>query len=396
MFEEFTEEYFLKKAKDLGDEIGIDTRTGSVYMDMAAGHCLRAAFFFANLTELFNMFALDTCYADVLDDKANEWGLERHPATPAQFKFTLKGVPEEGYDPDDPDAPDDPPRVQVKVSVGTRFFAEGSGYYFFVVEDDDENQYLEAETDGSACNVLSAGTEIVPVDDIDDLEEAVLGEIYTPGADEETDDDLRTRLREKIAGPAENGNRQHYKTWCESIDGVGRARIDPLFAGENTVRGILFSPDGGPVGEAVVAAVQEYIDPIVDGYVVEDRDGNSCKCGDGLGDGVANIGAHFFAMSAKILEILVSFTVVLKDGFTLEECKAAATEAVTNYLQDLSLETGEGEEITIRISAIGAMISDLEMVLDYYDLTLNGGTTNVVVTTSEAPVLKGVEANAAS
>ena len=44
-------------------------------MDMAAGHCLRAAFFFANLRELFNMFALDTCYADVLDDKAAEWGM---------------------------------------------------------------------------------------------------------------------------------------------------------------------------------------------------------------------------------------------------------------------------------------------------------------------------------
>ena len=72
-------------------------------MDMAAGHCLRAAFFFANLSELFNMFALDTCYADVLDDKAAEWGLTRHPATSAVFNATFVGA---------------------TPAVGDRFFAE--------------------------------------------------------------------------------------------------------------------------------------------------------------------------------------------------------------------------------------------------------------------------------
>ena len=81
MFEEYTYDYFMAQAKTLGDQLGVDTRIGSVYMDMAAGHCIRAAFFFANLQELFTMFALDTCYADVLDDKAEEWGLTRHPAS---------------------------------------------------------------------------------------------------------------------------------------------------------------------------------------------------------------------------------------------------------------------------------------------------------------------------
>ncbi|MCR5790116.1 MAG: baseplate J/gp47 family protein, partial [Lachnospiraceae bacterium] len=237
MFEEFTPEYFLSQAKALGDELGVDTRTGSVYMDMAAGHCIRAAFFFSNLTELFNMFALDTCYADVLDDKAEEWGLTRHPASAAVFNGTFVGTNPE---------------------PGDRFFAEGTDYYFTVILDEDTHTLLlQAETEGSECNTLSAGTEITPVDDIDGLEEAYLGEIYANGADEETDDALRTRLREKMAGPAENGNRQHYKTWCESIDGVGRARIIPLFAGENTVRAVLYDSQGMPCSSDVVDAVQE-------------------------------------------------------------------------------------------------------------------------------------------
>ena len=42
---------------------------------------------------------------------------------------------------------------------------------------------------------------------------------------------------------------------------MGRARIIPLWAGENTVKGVLLDNEGLPVTEAVVARVQEYIDP---------------------------------------------------------------------------------------------------------------------------------------
>lgn len=376
MFEEFTQDYFLSQAKALGDELGVDTRTGSVYMDMAAGHCIRAAFFFANLSELFNMFALDTCYADVLDDKAAEWGLTRHPATAAVFNGVFTGTPPE---------------------PGDRFFAEDSEYYFTVVEDEEtETLHLRAETVGAECNTLSAGTPITPVDDIDGLESAFLGEIVSMGADEETDDALRTRLREKIAGPAENGNRQHYKTWCEEIDGVGRARIIPLFAGENTVRAILYSPEGLPCTQDVVDAVQEYIDPITQNYEFEDADHNTYICGDGFGDGVANLGAHFLASSAIATNITVSFSVTLAGGATIEECEAAAEEAIRDYFQTLVMESDENTGITVRISTIGAMISDLAQVIDYQDLELNGSTSNITLDIDGVPVLEEVVVSAST
>ena len=38
MFEQYTEEYFVDQAKAMGEELGVDTRQGSVYMDAAAGH----------------------------------------------------------------------------------------------------------------------------------------------------------------------------------------------------------------------------------------------------------------------------------------------------------------------------------------------------------------------
>lgn len=376
MFEQFTEEYFLNQAKAFGDEKGIDTRTGSVYMDMAAGHCIRAAFFFANMRELFNMFSLDTCYADVLDDKAEEWGLTRHPPTPAVFGAVFEGATPE---------------------VGDRFFAEDSEYYFTVIKDpDDGTLRLRSETDGAEVNTLSAGTEVVPVDDIDGLTASYLGEIYTLGSDEESDDALRGRLREKMAGPAENGNRQHYKTWCESVDGVGRARIIPLFAGENTVRAVLYSSEGLPCTADVVKAVQDYIDPITQNYEFEDEDHNTYICGDGFGDGVANLGAHFLATAAAELGIYISFTVTPTEGYSAQDCADAAEEVIKAYIKELTLETQEGTQVVIRINTIGAMITELTEVLDYTDLTINSGSSNIAVPDGYAAVLKEVTANAAT
>lgn len=376
MFEEYTYDYFMAQAKTLGDQLGVDTRIGSVYMDMAAGHCIRAAFFFANLQELFTMFALDTCYADVLDDKAEEWGLTRHPASSAVFKAVFVGT---------------------QPAVGDRFFAEDSEYYFNVIEDEDTGVlYLQAEKPGSELNTLSAGTEVVPVDDIDGLEESYLGEIYVLGVDEESDDALRTRLQEKIAGPAENGNRQHYKTWCESIDGVGRARIIPLFAGENTVRAILYSADGLPCDAETVQKVQNYVDPITQNYEFEDENHNTYICGDGWGDGVANLGAHFLASAAQAVNMTIAFTVTLTDGSTLDACVTAATAALNAYFKKLALETPEDEQIVVRISAIGAMIAELQQVLDYSDLTVNSGTSNITLNMNAVPVLEEVNVDVAS
>lgn len=373
MFEEFTEEYFLSQAKALGDELGVDTRTGSVYMDMAAGHCLRAAFFFANLKELFNMFALDTCYADVLDDKAAEWGMTRHPATSTIFRAVFEGA---------------------TPAVGDRFFATDSEYYFTLIKTEEGELLLEAETEGTECNTLSAGTELISVDDIDNLEVSSLGEIYELGTDEETDDALRTRLREKIAGPAENGNRQHYKTWCESVDGVGRARIIPQFAGENTVRAVLYSSEGLPCPLEVVKAVQDYIDPITQGYEFRAKDGQTYICGDGFGDGVANLGAHFLATAAIEFPLRVAFKATPAEGYTADECAEAATDVIEDYLQGLTLETEEGEQVIIRISIIGAMISEMTQLLDYENLQINGAGSNIAVPDGYAAVLKGVDADA--
>ena len=325
----------------------IDKREGSVFYTAVAGALLKVAQYYADCAHMYDLVFLTTAVGEYLDRKGVELGLGRNGATRAVYAFTYEGT---------------------LPIAGSRFFADNK--YFAVITDDGALR-LRAETYGTQGNTIVAGTPAVPVNTIQGLASAAFGELIDPGVDVESDEDYRQRIRAKIAGPAENGNRQHYKTWCESVAGVGRARIIPLWNGENTVKGVIVSTEGTPAADAVVERVQEYVDP----------------GGTGLGNGVANIGAYFTAVAAGASTIDVSFEAALANGAAVDQAKAEATEALTEYLRETALYTQEDETMTVRVSTIGAMILALPSVLDYADLQVNGGTANIEIGIEDVPVL---------
>lgn len=371
MFEnEMNEDYWKAIAEDMGEELGVDTREGSVYMDTQAGHILRITKFYGDLAQLYGMYSVETTYGDVLTEMASRDGISRIPASPSYWTATFDGT-----------TPD----------VGTRFLC---GEYYFTYEAiDDELFLLVSEIPGDETNNLTPGSPLIPMTNIEGLNSAALGTLYTRGVDEESDENLRTRWKEAKAGPAENGNKAHYKKWCEEVAGVGRARILPLWGGQNTVKAVLFSSDGFDVTDTLVERVQNYIDPIVDGFEVE-VEGVTYTFGDGMGEGVANMGAHFLAVSATPVNLTVTATISVKTGYTIEQATNAATEAITAYLKGLALGTSEENNEIVRISQIGSILTGLEAILDYEDLKLNGSTSNLVVDSNSVAVLEEVVFNA--
>lgn len=368
MFEDRTFESIM--AEVLADApTGVDTRKNSIYYDAAAGICLKIAQYYADLSTVFDLVFLTTAVDEYLDRKGEEVGLTRNDATYARYEFIYEGS---------------------RPSAGERFFTNGQ---YFMLVSEAGTLYLDAEDAGTDGNDIFSGTAAVPVNNIGGLVSASFGELIEPGVDIESDDDYRQRIREKLAGPAENGNRQHYKTWCEEVDGVGRARIIPLFAGENTVMGVIIGVDGAPAADTVVERVQEYVDPVTLGHEVEYK-GEKIPIGDGLGDGVANIGAHFAARSATALPIAVSFSVELSSGATIEETHEQATEAITAHLKDIALNTPESEDVIVRVSTIGALLYALPSIIDYSDLMLNGEASNIEVSDTEVAILEEVEVDA--
>lgn len=357
--EEYTYEYLLQDVLDNAPE-GIDTRQGSIFYDAISGVLMKVAKLYVDIDMIAELVYIDSATGDYLDRKASEHSITRLPATCAKYYVTFDGT-----------TPD----------IGERFYTDG--LYFVLKQDEEERYYLEAEQAGTEANGVYSGTAAIPVNNIQGLTSATFGEAAELGSEEESDEALRERLREKMSGPAENGNRQHYRTWCEEVDGVGRARIVPLWNGPNTVKGIIIDPNGLPAGDAVIDRVQEYIDP--------DEDGDGY--GDGLGEGVANLGAHFTAVSPDKCVINVSFNAVLTGGATQQSAEAEAKTAIAQYLKDLTLNTDDEENIIVRISAVGAIISGLPSVIDYNSLTFNGETSNIEPGNEAVAVVEEVSVN---
>lgn len=363
MFEDKTYENLLADAL-ASAPAGVDTRQGSIYRDALTGPLLALAAFYVDLENLVELTRIDTAPEEYLDDKGEEYGVERQPATCATYKAIIEGTP-----PNDGD----------EFIIGDQYF---DLYY-----DDDDEPYFECVEPGEVGNSVLAGTEAIPVSTIDGLISATVGEPIDAGTEEQGDEDYRDRIQERISGPAENGNKQHYKTWCESVQGVGHAKIIPLWNGPNTVKGLIYGEDGLPASSTVIARVQEYIDPDTDG------DGD----GDGLGEGVAEIGAHFTAVAPEVLPLTVSVTVSLSSGYDISNVREALQDSIAEYLKEAVIENDDNiAPPIIRYNAIGSIIIDTDGILDYSNLLLNGGTANIQPGTDEVCVLETLNITAAS
>ncbi|WP_193774793.1 baseplate J/gp47 family protein, partial [Vallitalea guaymasensis] len=61
--------------------------------------------------------------------------------------------------------------------------------------------------------------------------------------DVETDEELLSRLLLRLRTPATSGNKEHYKLWTMEIDGVGGAKVFPLWNGNGTVQIVPITTD---------------------------------------------------------------------------------------------------------------------------------------------------------
>lgn len=369
MFEAYTYEALLEDVLANAPP-EVDTRQGSIFFDAVSGIVNQIAKMYTDLDNVFNYVFVATASGEYLDLKASEYGLQRIDAQAAKYVLNYTGNPP---------------------AVGTRFFHNDTGQYFTITEVNG-TLLLTAEEPGTACNDIPEGDLAVPVNVVSGLISSAFGKVYEYGTDEESDDDLRIRIQEKISGPAENGNKQHYKTWCESVDGVGLARIMPLWNGPNTVKGVLISPLGLPCSESIVKTVQEYVDPASLGLTTE-VGGKTYVVGDGLGDGVANLGAHFTATAADSVGIVVEFDAILTSGTTATDVQSEVEDAISNYFMQIVMQTENASDVVVRLTAVGAIILEVENILDYSNLTLNGDTNNIYPGEDGVPVVSEVKVN---
>ena len=371
MFEdEMDEEYWSDLAEEMGENLGVDVREGSVFMDMQIGHCMRVAKFYGDLSLLHEMIMPDTAAGEFLTEYAAMDNVYRAAATSSCWSVQFEGtIPE----------------------AGVEFLCDDT--YLSLLEVDGV-LCLVANEPGEESNALLSGSDLVPLDNIDDLESATLGDLIIPGTAEESDESLLARWQESKINPLANSNVPQMKLLCEQHESIGRAKILSLWGGENTVKAVLLSKMGQNVSDEIVAEVQKHIDPIEKGYEVV-VNGKTYIFGDGLGEGAANIGLHFLATSAIPVNLSIEANVDLKEGYTREQVINAARGQITAYLAKIALETPDKDSVTVRISNIGSIITALPGILDYdYDsLTINGSGENIEINQESVAVLAEVVLN---
>lgn len=175
------------------------------------------------------------------------------------------------------------------------------------------------------------------------------------GFDIESDDDYRARIILYLSEDATNCNEAQYKQWALEVTGVKTAVVK----GAETVGagnvGVYISSQTGTVTQELINAVKEYI------------------------ESKQFINATLVVQSLTYVDMDVDATIVLKDGYTINDVVQEFTQAFGEYL-----ETVTNIVSYFRVSDILYACSGVEDVITY---TLNDDTDSVTIADTDFPVV---------
>lgn len=313
----------------------VDKREGSVIYDALAP----CAYFLAQqdfqLDNFIDLVFPDTALGEYLNRAAEAYNVSRKPATKAVRKMTTSR----------------------SVEISTRWGINNLVY--IVKEEESETEYrVECETPGVIGNQYSGAMQ--PISNIIGIS-AELGDIITPGADEETDEALRERLYTKIRLPATSGNVYHYQQWALEVSGTGAAKVFPLADGPGTVTVLVVDSDK-KISSSLPKTVAEYIETM------------------------RPIGATVTVKSPDSVSINIKASVMRNESKTLDDVKKAYKDAVDTFLQETVFTT-----YRISYAKLGSLLLDIPGVEDFERFLLNGGTGNVMIGETQIPVTGTIE-----
>jgi uncharacterized phage protein gp47/JayE len=188
-------------------------------------------------------------------------------------------------------------------------------------------------------------------------------ECLIEGENETSDADVRTAYFDYVNSVATDGNVNQYYRWCDEYDGIGNAKVMPLWNGANTVKVSILNASNRKASDILVAEFQEYLDP------------NS----KGMGDGVAPIGAFVTVTTATEVPLSISGDVTLEDGY---DDTSILNEGLVKYFKEIAY-----KKDILSYMQIGSAILDIDGVGFITNLKINGSTNDITLTDDQIPTL---------
>lgn len=220
---------------------------------------------------------------------------------------------------------------------------------------------------------------LLPITAIAGLNRAVLGEIISPGADEEDDDSLRARFFSTFDVAAFGGNISAYRNAILAIEGVGAVQVYPAWKGGGTVLCSILDSELTPAERGLVDEVQKVICPSERGEQNPSPNGY----------GVAPIGAAATITTATNLTLNISarvqFAAAVRNG--VEVYQEAIKAKIKGYLDSVCRTWGnaiKGQKIeyvvAVYASKIVAAILEISDIVNVTDVLINGSSGDLVLT----------------
>lgn len=332
--------------QDLRSDVGSDVSSyeGTFAYDVLSSNSIEFAKQEVEREQMYkNMFA-ETASGEYLDLKSAEFGVYRKAAVAAVAELTVTGT---GTIP--------------KGSI----FQSATGVTFHstreTVIDTTGTLEVEADTAGTVGNVPAGTITGIPVS-IAGITAVTNPEAAHDGYEEETDDSLLERLLFKVRNPATSGNINDYIEWATGVSGVGHVKVVPLWKGNGTVELLVTDNDGQPASAALITKVNN---------VVQEK---------------KPIGADVTILAPNVLALTIALTPTKGGG---------DAEAIKQVLNAYFL-TRQYEDTKVSYAKVGQLIidnSDVTLVEDYDDLTINGFTKNIMVDEDYIPSVVEVTIN---
>jgi uncharacterized phage protein gp47/JayE len=208
----------------------------------------------------------------------------------------------------------------------------------------------EAEDGGLAGNVAAGLINALAPGDLYGVVTVTNPANFDGGADEEDDAALLKRLKDKVSNPVTSGNAAHYRQWALEVAGVGDAKVYPVWNGGGTVKVVLLDTEGTAPAQTIIDAATAYI---------EDN---------------RPIGATVTVVGVTEVPINITATLTLAEGKTSTDAQTEVSALLKDYLKTMAF-----TDTVVRFSQIAALVLNAESVIDYTNLTINGGTTNITI-----------------
>ncbi|ANB58077.1 baseplate J-like family protein [Anoxybacillus sp. B7M1] len=332
MFEDRTFETILEEMlDDIPDDFDKQERS-PIYIALAPA-AKKLADAYVQLDRVLNLVFASTSEGEYLERRTSEIGVFKKRA----IKAIREGI------------------FNIPVDVGSRFFVDG---VYYVVTEAGTNAKLQCEEAGTIGNKPPEGSVLLPLDNIDGLETAILGKIIAPGEEEEEDQYLYARYQEKASKPATGGNIYHYLQWAKEVPGIRAAKVFPRWQGKGTVRVVVVGSDGRAPSQEKVTEVFNRI------------------------SNEMPIDVDLTVDTAVEVPINITADLILQPGVDIETIEFGYKTAIEKLFSDSALTTN-----TVRYSQLSSMILEQDGVIDYQNFLINDKTSNLILGDDEIAVV---------